>query len=243
MLRAALSIALLCGAPAFAADNFAGTYTARNPQGNVVTLTLKQDAQGKVSGTLSGQGLTFKVEAEVRPEGLVGMLSGEGGTLFLISRLRGAELDVLLAEPGPTGQPNMQATRQFAMTRGAAKKPAAAAKPAAPEQEAVQFLTANPWCSFTYNQRSGTSTRERVVFRPDGTVSQQGGAETYSSGRNGTVAGQHASGNQGRWRVRGGQLELSADGAKWTAQPLEVTKNSNGYPIIKSGGKEYMVCQ
>jgi hypothetical protein len=243
MLRAALSIALLCCAPAFAADNFAGTYTARNPQGNVVTMTLKQDKQGKVSGTLSGQGLTFTVEAGVRDEGLIGTLSGESGTLFLFSRLRGAELDVLLVEPGPTGQPNMEATRQFVMTRGAAKKPAAAAKPAATEQEAVQFLTANPWCSFTYNQRSGTSTRERVVFRPDGTVSQQGGAETHSSGRSGTVAGQHASGNQGRWRVRGGQLELSADGAKWAPQPLEVTKNSNGYPIIKSGGKEYMVCQ
>jgi len=243
MLRAALPIALLCCAPALAADNFAGTYTARNPQGNVVTLTLKQDKQGKVSGTLSGEGMTFKVQAEVRPEGLVGSLTGESGMLFLISRLRGAEIDVLLAEPGPTGQPNMQATRQFVMTRGAAKKPAAAAQPAATEQEAAQFLTANPWCSFTYNQRSGTSTRERVVFRRDGTVSQQGGAETYSSGRSGTVAGQHASGNQGRWRVRGGQLELSADGANWAPQPLEVTKNSNGYPIIKSGGKEYMVCQ
>jgi len=126
MLRAALSFVLLCCVPAFAADNFAGTYTARNSQGNVVTLTLKQDAQGKVSGTLAGQGLTFEVEGEVRPEGLIGTLTGDSGMLFLISRLRGAELDVLLAEPDPSGQPNMQATRQFVMTRGAAKKPAAA---------------------------------------------------------------------------------------------------------------------
>ena len=242
MLRLSLVLLFWCAA-VLAAENFAGTYTARNPAGNVVTLTLEQDAQGKVSGTLSGQGTSFKVEAEVRPEGLLGIVTGESGALFLISRLRGNELDVVLAEQGPNGQPNMQATRQFVMTRGAAKKPAAAAKPAAQDQEAVQFLTANAWCSFTYNQRSGTSTRERVVFRPDGSVTQQGGAETYSSGRSGTVSGQHTSGNQGRWRVRGGQLELSADGATWAPQPLEVTKNSNGYPIIKSGGKEYMVCQ
>lgn len=242
MLRLSLVLLFWCAA-VLAAENFAGTYTARNPAGNVVTLTLEQDAQGKVSGTLSGQGTSFKVEAEVRPEGLLGMLTGESGSLFLISRLRGNELDVVLAEQGPNGQPNMQATRQFVMTRGAAKKPAAAAKPAAQDQEAVQFLTANAWCSFTYNQRSGTSTRERVVFRPDGSVTQQGGAETYSSGRSGTVSGQQTSGNQGRWRVRGGQLELSADGATWAPQPLEVTKNSNGYPIIKSGGKEYMICQ
>jgi hypothetical protein len=243
MLRAVLSIALLSCVPAFAADNFAGTYTARNPAGNVVTLTLKQDKQGKVSGTLSGQGSTFKVEAEARPEGLLGTVTGESGTLFLMSRLRGNELDVLLAEPDPTGQPNMQATRQIVMTRAKAAASSKSSPAPSKDQEAVQFLTANPWCSFTYNQRSGTSTRERVVFGRDGTVTQQGGAETYSSGRSGTVAGQHTSGNQGRWRVQGGNLELSADGTNWTPQPLQVTRNSNGYPIIKSGGKEYMVCQ
>lgn len=257
MLRAAFAFAasfiqLACCAAALAAENYAGTYTTRNPQGNVVTLTLKQNAQGRVSGTLTGQGTTFKVEAEVRPEGLLGTVSGESGTLFIMSRLNGAQLQVLLAEPGPGGQPNMQATRQIVMTRSAAaaaapapKTPAAAkAAPGAPkDQEVVQFLTANAWCSFTYNQRTGTSTRERVVFRGDGTVSQQGGAETYSSGTSGTVAGQHASGNQGRWRVQGGMLQLSSDGTNWNPQPLQVTQNSNGYPIIKSGSKEYMICK
>jgi len=35
------------------AQTFTGTYTLPNQTG-VVTLTLKQDAQGKVTGTLSG---------------------------------------------------------------------------------------------------------------------------------------------------------------------------------------------
>ncbi len=243
MLRAAcLSLALAAWCAPALAQSYAGTYTTRNPQGNIVTLTLEQDAKGRVTGTLSGQGTTFRVEAEARPDGLAGTLSSEAGTLVLLSRLNGNELQVLLAEAGPDGRPNLQAARQIVMTRSAAQTPKSQAS-GSPEQQAVEFLTANAWCSFTYNQRSGTSTRERVVFRGDGTVTSQGGAETYSSGYGGTVAGQHASGNQGRWRVEGGMLQLSSGGVNWSPQPLEVTRNSNGYPILKSGGKEYMVCQ
>jgi hypothetical protein len=59
-----------------------------------------------------------------------------------------------------------------------------------------QLLTRNAWCGFTYNQRSGASTRERVVFHGNGRVVQESGAETYSSGRSGTVAGQYGGGKE-----------------------------------------------
>jgi hypothetical protein len=118
----------------------------------------------------------------------------------------------------------------------------AEAPKAAGSDQLSQFLTRNAWCGFTYNQRSGTSTRERVVFHGGGLVVQESGAETYSSGRSGTVAGQYGGGKQGRWKVDNGVLHLSEDGFNWTPQQLQVTQNSNGYPILKSGGKEYMVC-
>jgi hypothetical protein len=35
---------------------------------------------------------------------------------------------------------------------------------------------------------------------------------------------------------------LSQDGAQWAPQALQVTRNSNGYPILNSGGKEYSQC-
>jgi hypothetical protein len=38
-------------------------------------------------------------------------------------------------------------------------------------------------------------------------------------------------------------LHLSKDGVNWEPQALQVTQNSSGYPIIKSGGKEYMTCK
>jgi hypothetical protein len=106
-----------------------------------------------------------------------------------------------------------------------------------------QFLMHNAWCSFSYNKNTGTSRQERVVFQPNGVVVQSGGAETYSSGYGGTVAGQSRGGKHGRWKVANETLHLSEDGRNWTPQPLQITRNSNGYPIIKSEGKEYMVCR
>lgn len=107
----------------------------------------------------------------------------------------------------------------------------------------AQLLTSSPWCSFTYNQRTGTSRQERVAFARDGTFVQTSGAETYSSGRSGTVAGQHSGGSRGFWRVQGSVLHLSEDRVNWEPQPLAVTRNSAGYPIIKSEGKEFMQCR
>ena len=239
MLRAAVFFAaVLACAPALA-QNYSGTYTTKNPQGGTVTLTLKQDAKKAVTGTLSGSGNTFQVQADATPDGLLGMVTSAGSMLYILAQLDGAQLNVVLAEPGAGGKPNMQAARQLAFTKTG--KPATP-QAAAPNDELSQFLTRNAWCGFTYNQRSGTSTRERVVFQGNGLVLQQSGAETYSSGRSGTVAGQYGGGKQGRWKVENGLLHLSEDGFNWAPQQLQVTRNSNGSPIIKSGGKEYMVC-
>jgi len=120
------------------------------------------------------------------------------------------------------------------------------AAPALPQSAGgglAQLLTSSAWCSFTYNQRTGTSRQERVAFARDGTLVQTSGAESYSSGRSGTVAGQSSGGKRGFWRVQGNVLHLSEDRVNWEGQSLAVTKNSAGYPIIKSEGKEYMQCK
>ncbi len=44
------------------------------------------------------------------------------------------------------------------------------------------------------------------------------------------------------WRIQSGNLVLSQDGQTWTPQPIRVTRNSSGYPIVNSGGKEYSQC-
>jgi len=231
------------------AQSYSGTFTTTNQQGGTVTLVLKQDAQSQVKGTLTGNNTTFQVAAQATPQGLMGTVSGEAGSLYLMAQYEGASLVVLLAEPGPNGQPNLQATRRLIFSKAAAGSPSSKSpsKPAAPaaggqDGQISQFLTRNAWCGFTYNKNTGTSTKERVVFYSNGTVARTSGAETYNSGPAGSVAGQSGNANQGRWKVANGMLHLSQDGTNWTPQPLQVTQNSNGSPIIKSNGKEYMVC-
>lgn len=244
-------IFMLAGTSAIA-QNYTGTFTTTNPQGGTVTLTLNAAGPKQLKGTLSGNNTTFQVAGEITPQGLMGAVTGAQGNLYMMAQYEGANLIVILAEPDATGQPNLQSARRivFARASGDASKPAAKA-PAAPLAAAAtgqdaqirQFLMANAWCSFSYNQRSGTSSSSRIVFREDGTVTQSSNRETYNSGPAGSVAGQYGGGDQGYWKVMEGQLHMSRDNVNWQPTPLQVTRNSNGSPIVKSGGVEYMVCR
>lgn len=111
------------------------------------------------------------------------------------------------------------------------------------DREIEQFLSANAWCSFAFNKTTGSSRKERVVFGSDGVVAKTSGAESYTSGRAGSVAGQSANAEQGRWRVRSATLQLSSDGMNWEPLQVQVSVNSSGSPILKSEGKEYARCQ
>jgi hypothetical protein len=53
-----------------------------------------------------------------------------------------------------------------------------------------------------------------------------------------------ASGETGQWAVKGGQLYMSdpPETPQLVAVPLQVTRNSNGYPILTADGKEYSQC-
>jgi len=243
MLRiVGLAVALL-SAPAVA-QNYSGTFTTKNEQGGTVTLALKQDGESNVKGTLTGNNNTFQVDAKATPQGLMGKVSGPQGQLYLMAQFEGANLTVLLAEPMANGQPNLNSARRIVFTKAGSGAAAETEKPAASgtDGQLSSFLTRNAWCGFTYNQHTGTSTTERVVFGANGLVSRSSGAQTYNSGPAGSVAGQHGNRDQARWKVANGQLHLSQDGMNWSPQALQVTQNSNGSPIIKSGGKEYMVC-
>lgn len=226
------------------AQNYSGTFTTKNEQGGTVTLALKQDGASNVKGTLTGNNNTFQVDAKATPQGLMGKVSGPQGQLYLMAQFEGASLAVVLAEPLANGQPNLNTARRIVFTKGsgAAAKTEKPAAPSGTDGQLTALLTRNAWCGFTYNQHTGTSTSERVVFGANGLVSRNAGAQTYNSGPAGSVAGQYGNRDQARWKVANGMLHLSQDGTNWSPQALQVTQNSNGSPIIKSGGKEYMVC-
>ena len=238
------AIATLVCFPAFA-QNYSGTFTTKNEQGGTVTLALKQDSASNVKGTLTGNNNTFQVEAKATAQGLMGKVSGPQGQLYFMAQFEGANLTVLLAEPMANGQPNINSARRIVFTKAGSGAAAKAEKPAAAsgmDGQLSALLSRNAWCGFTYNQHTGTSTSERVVFAANGLVSRSSGAQTYNSGAAGSVAGQYGNAERGRWKVANGMLHLSQDGTNWAPQPLQVTQNSNGAPIINSGGKEYMQC-
>lgn len=116
MLRTALFALALVAAPALAQD-YTGTYTAKHPSsGDKIVLELQQEAD-HVSGTLSGNGNTFEVDADVVPEGIVGEVTGKDAWVFIVAQLTGTQLIVQLFEPGPTGAPNPDSVRQMRMVR------------------------------------------------------------------------------------------------------------------------------
>jgi hypothetical protein len=210
-----LSAALLACASARAQD-YAGTYTATNPSGGKVTLTLAHDAQSRVSGTLTGFGSgSLQVQARVEGGGLRGTAGNDFGMLHLTGRLNGEELSIVLAEPDLGGKPNTKGASELRLAR-------AQAKTAPQNQQLTQALTKGAWCSYTYNV-SGNRKMERMVFMRNGTVNQ-------------------TPGKQARWRVQNETLEFSTDGVSWSPHVMRLGLNSSGSPVLQSHDKEYAQC-
>jgi hypothetical protein len=109
-----------------------------------------------------------------------------------------------------------------------------------------RVLLANDWCSFSYSGGGGGSyghsSTSRVHLSSDGRISRTSGSENYSSNQYGSVASQGNSGDGGRWEVRGGVLYLASGNAPLQPVNLSITRNSNGSPILKVDGIEYMQC-
>ena len=216
MLRVTwLTAALIACAPVLAQD-YGGTYSAKNSSGGTVMLTLAQDGQKRASGTLTGHGrASLQVQARIDGDGLSGTAANSFGMLYLSARLKGEELSVVLTEPDVGGKPNSQRATLVRLTK-------AQAKSTPQNAELTQALTRNAWCSFAYTI-SGNQSKERLVFMPNGLVNQ-------------------TPGRQARWRVQNETLEFSRDGFSWSPEPLRLSLSSSGSPVLKAHDREYLQC-
>lgn len=216
MLRATfLSAALLACAPALAQD-YGGTYTAKNASGGTVMLTLAHDGRKQVSGTLTGHGSSsLQVQARVEADGLRGTAGNSFGMLYVTGKLNGEELTLVLMESDVGGKPNPQHAAELRLMK-------LEAKTAPQNAELRQVLTRNAWCSVAYDI-SGNRKMDRLVFKPNGFVNQ-------------------TPGGQARWRVQNETLEFSSDGFSWSPQPLRLGLSSSGSAVLQSHNKEYTQC-
>jgi hypothetical protein len=100
-----------------------GTYTTTPVQGSApVTLVLQKDPQGKVTGSLSGNGVSYAVQGEMQGEDVAGSLSGGGMRSYFEAHREGAQLRVIMADAGPDGKPDYAKAREavFSAVSGSA---------------------------------------------------------------------------------------------------------------------------
>ena len=197
------------------------------------TLELRADGTatlGDDETQWSVRGNQLVVGADVMPYVYVaGRLIMVVGPTQIAWRKLGAQASK--AAPTPMAAPKTQAA-----------SPAGAGN--ARDAQYRQVLMNSAWCSFTYNKVSGTSTTRRVVFRPDGVMTTNGGAETYSAGSGGTYAGQSSQSNAVLWKYEGLRLYLDdGRGAGFRDAGLSATTNSNGSIILMAAGREYSMCR
>ena len=98
-------------------ENLSGKYTLSS-QGTTLTLTLDQDAKGKIKGTLSSTtGMQFRVEGTVQDNVGVGTcVSNQGGSYFE-ARPKGNKLLFTLIEAGSNNLPDYSKARKLTFKR------------------------------------------------------------------------------------------------------------------------------
>lgn len=141
------SMALLCfwllTGLAFA-QNLSGTYILSS-QGTTLTLTLEQDAQGNIKGTLSSTaGAQFRVEGVIRENVAVGTcVSNQGGSYFE-AHLKGNQLLFALIEPGLNNQPDYSKVKQLTFKRKEGAPAGQQGPQASAKQQGGQLQAAPP---------------------------------------------------------------------------------------------------
>lgn len=107
---------------------------------------LRQEGR-RVTGTLSGNGATFTVEAEIADDGgFYGSARAREGALFIGGERQGAALGLALADLNSAGLPDLRSAQELRLTRSSAvaAAPSAPATPATPGAAAAPANPANP---------------------------------------------------------------------------------------------------
>ncbi len=120
------------------AQNFTGTYTTTSKTGGTVTLSLLQDAQGRVTGTLSADDVNYTLNGLVEDRSVLGTASSAAGGLYFAAELDAGQLYVTLFKPGANNQPNYETGETVVFRRtGGAEPPPVTEPPPAPAARAA----------------------------------------------------------------------------------------------------------
>ncbi len=99
------------------AETLSGIYTLSS-QGVTLTLTLKQDPQENIKGTLSSTtGAQLQVEGIVKDGVGLGVCKSKEGGSYFEAHLKGDQLLLALIEPGPNNSPDYSKVKQLTFKR------------------------------------------------------------------------------------------------------------------------------
>jgi len=108
---------LLWGVNAFAKQGFSGTYST-NAGGDSWTLTLIQDAQNEVTGTLvSSGGSRYEVQAQAEDDAVYGVCASSEGNVFFEATFEGNVLYFMIMEVDANNMPDYNTAQEFTFTR------------------------------------------------------------------------------------------------------------------------------
>jgi len=116
----ALAVALATGASSEAiGQNYAGTYSTVNADGVTVRLTLQQDAQGNITGSIDNGQLAGQIQGQIEQgEGAaIGVVAFQQGKLYFYGEVDGGQLILTLIEPDANGNPNYETAQELAFSR------------------------------------------------------------------------------------------------------------------------------
>lgn len=221
-------------------DPFIGSFV--NDDGETISIRKQGSSY---SGAIGANGTSYPFTARKMGRSLVGALEAQGQSVLVQFTIAGDELSFTVN--GQTTQLRRSRSGAARATRpqtqgngGAQGTPQRAAT--GQDAQIERILLSSPWCYMRYSQTLGSTNTERGVFYRDGRLVVGTGHEMVSSGPNGTVYGSGNGGTEYRWRVQNGDLWLSEAGGPFNPAGLRITQNSNGYPILNVGGKEYSQC-
>lgn len=259
-----LVVSLLWVAEGFPQD-FSGTYTLETSDG-LNTLSLTQDAQGNVTGTLkSDDGVTFDLEGVIKETFVAGIITANERASYFKAQLVGQGLKLSVIPLNGENQPDYSQAREFVFTRqggGAApREPASLAPPV--EGRPADNPLARPAASGSQDPLLGTFADDRLRVelkggggKYQGQMQLQGQTFPLSArstdGR--TLKGTFASGGNNfefSATLEGATLTLSTGGATYRlrrhlathpaatpANPLAGGKSAAARPASATSGNE-----
>lgn len=210
------------------AQDYSGTYTLTNQKGGVTSLTLRQDAQGNVTGTMSGNGNQYQVEGIVEEGFAVGAIYDQQGGVYFEAELQGNQLLLTLIEVGANNEPDYTRTTDLVLNRqGVASAPATERSGAA----GANPLSGNPLAGgdIVAGSYDGDGLSLRLQAGPGGYT----GTLTFSGQDYPVEATAVGSQLQGTFAAAGQRYAFQAE---VQGEVLTLVSDGNSYRLTRAGG-------